>query len=587
MMEKDDLMIAFQKHTTSKLSTFDDITKLTTYGFRGEALSSMADASQLTIISRVKSSVCGYKVCIVEGNVETNEPIAMAANPGTTVTINQLFFNMPLRRKSLKPPNEEYNAIVDLISKYAVHCSNFVSFVLEKEESRVCDVQTMIDSQTIDNIRLLYGKDIAANVTPIMATSSRDIFTCTGFISQINHSLKKMIFILFINDRLVDCAPLKKSIEVIYSNFLIKGSHPFVYLSLKLSPSNLDVNVHPSKNEVRFLYEEHILGEIKDSIESKLSTSTTTRVINTTFSQPKLTITQQSTSSSSNKLNTTIGSLTSSQSTPKVYPSQKVRTDTRNQTLHEIWQRNQLCLPSGENMISREIKLDSVKELRKEVINQCDTELNRLLRESCFVGVISGNIIAIQHETKLFVTDIEKLSFHLFYQIYLQDFGNFGVLELTEPEDIGKLYEMYEPSRTNESTSSDYVLAKLTRRHVRNMIDDYFSIEIKPEGLINTLPVLLNGYHPNPLNLPRFINDLVHHVDWKSEQLCFQTFGSALAKLYQASYLDHENHEDWVKTVKSILYPKIKSYLKPSSEFADLFTLITSTNELYKVFERC
>ncbi|XP_015782198.1 DNA mismatch repair protein MLH1 [Tetranychus urticae] len=585
-ISKEDLMIAYQKHTTSKLSSFEDITKLTTYGFRGEALSSIAAVSQLTIISRVKDCVCGYKISITEGNPETPNPVAIAANPGTLISINQLFFNMPIRKKSLKSPSEEYNAIFDLVSKYAVHCSNFVSFVLEKDESRICDVQTFVESQTIDNIRLLYGKEIAANVTPITAQSSRDIFTCTGFISQINYSLKKMRFILFINDRLVDCAPLKKSIELIYSNFLVKGAHPFVYLSVKISPSNLDVNVHPSKNEVRFLYEEHILNEIKSSIESKLTSTTSSRVIATTSSQSKLNVTFSEPSHS--KLNTSLSaSLSQSKTSPKINPAKKVRTDARNQTIDEIWDRNEFCSASGENMIVREIQLDSIKELRKEVLAKCDIDLHRTIKDSCFIGVVSNNIIAIQHETKLLVTDITKLSYELFYQLYLQDFGNFGVLEFTEPHSIGKLYEMFEPYRDHDSISSDDACVKLTRRYIRDMAEDYFSLELKPDGTLCSLPVLLNGYHPNPLKLPSFINDLVHNVDWKNEKPCFQTFGYALARLFTPSVHDYDNSEDWLRVISSILYPKIKSFLKPSEKLKDHFKVITATNQLYRVFERC
>jgi DNA mismatch repair protein MLH1 len=238
-------------------------------------------------------------------------------------------------------------------------------------------------------------------------------------------------------------------------------------------------------------------------------------------------------------------------------------------------------------MIFRQIKLDSIKELRKEVVNQCDDELHRLIKDSCLVGVVSKNVIAIQHDTKIILTDIQQLTYHLFYQIYLQDFGNFAMLEFDEPHNVETLYEMFETQRSQEPLDADSVRTKLTREHIRNMIDDYFSLEINEEGQICTLPVLLNGYHPNPYNLPRFINDLVHRVDWKSEKPCFQTFGQSLAKLYQASYLDYENHDDWVKTVTSILYPKIKSYLKPSEDLNNVFAVITTTNELYKVFERC
>ena len=360
-----------------------------TFGFRGEALFAISIAAHLAIVSKTSESPCGYKMEYSNGKAMENNPKPLAANVGTIITMENLFCNMSLRKNSLKSASEEYNLIVDLITKYAIHFSNFVSFTLSKEKENSAEIYTSIESQTLDNIKLLCGKEVSNELKAIAVTSSKNIFQMTGLISNVSYLAKKFAFILFINDRLVECAPLKKSIALIYANYLSKGFHPFVYISIKMDPNILDVNVHPTKKEVRFLYDEHILSEITSKIELKLSSATSSRSIQTNYSSFKQASSLKPLSS-------------------KVNPSEKIRTDPKNQKLIEVWNKHEVSKNTGTNNYKRKIELTSVLQLRKEVKSQT-SYFREVLKNSSFVGCASQNNVLIQHESQLLVFNVEKL----------------------------------------------------------------------------------------------------------------------------------------------------------------------------------
>ena len=140
------------------------------------------------------------------------------------------------------------------MSKYAIH-NEGIGFTLKKYGESIADIRTLSKSSKKDNIQTIYGPTIAKELLEVNVEDAKLCFRMTGFISNANFSVKKVIFLLFINNRLVDCTNLRKAIEVIYVNYLPKDKHPFVYMSLFITPSNIDVNVHPTKHEVHFLHE--------------------------------------------------------------------------------------------------------------------------------------------------------------------------------------------------------------------------------------------------------------------------------------------------------------------------------------------
>lgn len=399
------MAFAIERHATSKLTEFEDLNNLKTLGFRGEALSSMAEVSCLTLISKTANDVCGYKILVKEGKI-IEGPKPMAFNVGTTVILDEIFYNMPLRKDSLKSAAEEYSAIIDVVSKYAIHHSSKSSFVVEKMDSKTCELQTDLSASITDNIKLIYGNEVAQNLFTVELSDRRQLFEMTGLISKVNFNYKKFIFILFINDRLVDCALLKKSVLLVYKTFMPKVCHPFVYMNIKMNPENLDVNVHPQKYEVRFRYDEYIMCEIKNYLEDRLSSLNVHDSLSTKTSSPSVNLSQSiaKTNQASNS------SPSSSQSTSKVLPSKKIRSDHLSQTLDNVWGRNELKIYAPPSTRSQSVvKNPHIKELREQIVNETSFELRELVKSSCFIGVVDSKFILVQFQTYLIIMHAVKL----------------------------------------------------------------------------------------------------------------------------------------------------------------------------------
>lgn len=274
-IRKDDMAIVCERFTTSKLSKFEDLTSISTYGFRGEALASISHVAHVTITTKTTSSNCAYKACYSDGKLVpprpgmTADPKPCAGNRGTQIAVEDLFYNVATRRKALKSPGEEFSKIAEVVSKYAIHNTG-VAFTLKKQGESKADVRTINTASLQDNIRTIYGPGIAKELLEVQCNNQKYGFIMKACITNANYSVKKMQFLLFINHRLVDSTALRKSLDTVYEAYLPKGMHPFIYMSLEIAPANVDVNVHPTKHEVHFLHEESIIEAIQKAVEGKL-----------------------------------------------------------------------------------------------------------------------------------------------------------------------------------------------------------------------------------------------------------------------------------------------------------------------------
>ncbi|KAJ8984034.1 hypothetical protein NQ317_012258 [Molorchus minor] len=248
-IRKEDFEIVCERFTTSKLREFEDLHKISTYGFRGEALASISHIAHLTITSKTKHDICAYQASFVDSKLQ-GTPKPVAGNQGTIITVEDLFYNMTVRKKALRSPAEEYQKISEVVSKYAIHNST-VGFALKKSGDNN-DIRTPPESNAVENIRIIYGNTIARELIEFSLESTPFKFKVHGYMTNVNYSTKKLQFLLFINHRLVDCQSLKKCVDHVYSTYLPKNMHPFVYLSLELDPGDIDINVHPTKHEVHF-----------------------------------------------------------------------------------------------------------------------------------------------------------------------------------------------------------------------------------------------------------------------------------------------------------------------------------------------
>ena len=298
-IRKDDMDIVCERFTTSKLTKFEDLSSIATYGFRGEALASISHVAHVTITTRTAQSSCAYKASYSDGKLVSPrpgmsvDPKPCAGNKGTQITVEDLFYNVSTRRKALKSPGEEFAKIADVVSKYAIHNSG-VAFTLKKQGENMAAVRTASGASILDNIRTIYGTTVARELLEVNCENQRFVFKMHGYISNANYSVKKLQFLLFINHRLVDSSAMRKAIESLYEAYLPKNSHPFVYLSLEISPSNVDVNVHPTKHEVHFLHEDSIIEAIQQTFEEKLLGANSSRTYFTQTLLPGISVTDTS-----------------------------------------------------------------------------------------------------------------------------------------------------------------------------------------------------------------------------------------------------------------------------------------------------
>lgn len=326
-IRKEDLEIVCERFTTSKLEKFDDLSAIVTYGFRGEALASISHVAHLSIQTKTADSVCGYKASYVDGKLK-DKPVPVAGNQGTIITVEELFHNVPQRKNALKAPNEEFQRIYEVVSKYAIHNAN-VAFLLKKHGDKN-SIRTSGNSDREENIRLIYGQTVTSDLVSVEIDDADLRFKLTASITTANYdSAKRGIFLLFINNRLVESQNLKSALDSIYATILPRGMHPFVYISLLLEPSNVDVNVHPTKHEVHFLHEEAIIAKIKAEVEKKLLQNKDSR---TFYTQSRLPF-------EGNSVRVDIeGPATPSSTQDKpIYAKDLVRTDAKEQKLDKFF----------------------------------------------------------------------------------------------------------------------------------------------------------------------------------------------------------------------------------------------------------
>ncbi|KAJ1937574.1 DNA mismatch repair protein, partial [Linderina macrospora] len=216
----EDLPLVCERFTTSKLRVYEDLQRIHTYGFRGEALASISHVSHLSIVTKQASSDCAYRAHYVDGKLAPPKPGASAdpepcaGNTGTMITAEDLFYNIPSRRTALKNASEEYNRIYEVASRYAIHNSG-VAFTCRKVGTPKADLITLPGATTASNIRQVFGAKVASAIVPIAFKDEKADFSFQGYVSNATHDMAKSIMLLFINHRLVDHTPIKRALEAL------------------------------------------------------------------------------------------------------------------------------------------------------------------------------------------------------------------------------------------------------------------------------------------------------------------------------------------------------------------------------------
>ncbi|HEX6479140.1 MAG TPA: DNA mismatch repair endonuclease MutL [Ktedonobacteraceae bacterium] len=272
---EDELERACSRHSTSKISSVEDLERLHSLGFRGEALASIAAVSELTLLSRaIETEAMGEEqaaMSITLRGGEVTQRWRKARLHGTTVTVRDLFYNVPARLKFMRGARTEAGHIVQLLRRYAVGYPG-VRFNLMIEERVV--LQTGGSGNLATTLAELYHLPLAEMLNPIAVRAGEDsqhAFALHGFVG--NRALaqnSRQHVTLFINGRLVQSRPLQEALEAGYRGLLPKGKHPLLVLHIDLPPEDLDANVHPAKTEVRLLHEAEVVEALTKAIRAVL-----------------------------------------------------------------------------------------------------------------------------------------------------------------------------------------------------------------------------------------------------------------------------------------------------------------------------
>ncbi|WBW72214.1 MutL family protein Mlh1 [Schizosaccharomyces osmophilus] len=623
----DDLPYLCQRFSTSKLEKFEDLQQIQTFGFRGEALASISHVAKVTITTKREGDLHAWRAFYVDGKLapaaphNTSAPQPCAGKQGTVITVEELFYNVPGRKAALKHGSEEYRRVLNLMQKYAIH-SEMVSFSCKKVGETVASISLSSRLSTKDKIRHVYGTLAVKHLRVLKIPEGAinvESFHADGLVSSADYEDKKSIFIVFINNRLVESIELKNAVDETYSKFLHKGASYFVYLSLSMKPEQLDVNVHPSKRIVHFLYDHEIIGAISDKLVELLENTDEQRSYSMQTTIPSITMVK------------TPELLT--QKNKKIYENNMVRTDPREQSIKAMFSSPKKTAtlnsnkqnsptkemgnegtpaeplmhpsPSFEGALEEDAReksedqtvipceLESIRQLQNEVLNSMHLLATNILSEHKYVGLVCPykRIAAIQHNIGLYLVDYGKLAYFLFYQICLSEFANYGKIYMNPPIPLDKILAI---SFTNE----DHEFSEKTRKLLmarRDMLNEYFSVDISAEGFLSAVPCLSKGYKPFLNRLPLFLKDIApNRIDWLDERSCLEGVMKALAKLYVPLRLSPENtaSEDILymeRILEEFFFPEFRRRLICPKELFEQMAIfqVASLPRLYTVFERC
>lgn len=622
-----------------------------TYGFRGEALASISHIAHLRVTTRTASSSCAWQAHYADGRLASSkpgqspEPKPCAGRPGTQITVEDLFYNIPNRRRAFRSPSEEYAKVLDVVTRYAVHREG-VAFSIKKHGETGAGFSVTSAATKLDRIRQAYGTAIAKELVELSVENDRWGFRASGYTTNANYSVKRTSFLLFINNRSVESSAVKRAIEQIYQAFLPKGGHPFTYLSLEIDPARVDVNVHPTKREVHFLHEDEIIELVCSDIRERLSKVDTSRTFKTQTLLPgvgPVTPVNTRTAILQEEVQASDGQPRRQSTTKKPYENNLVRTDSRLRKITSMLPPALTAASSGDTVpdqtdgiqfatTSREpvnVRLSSVKDLRAVVRDSMHNALTEVFASLTYVGLVDPNrrLAAIQSGVKLYLVDYGLTSAEFFYQVGLTDFGNFGLITFDPPLALRDLLDIGAQHEINNSPdcadlSKDEVVQRVYDQLVqrRQMLSEYFSLEISEDGLLEAIPMLVKGYLPSMAKLPTFLVRLGPFVDWTTEGDCFRSFLRELASFYAPEQLsppartesdgngDHSSiqatasssrtddhmekalvkrYQEVEHALEHVLFPAFRSRIIATNSMLKGVVEVANLKGLYRVFERC
>lgn len=453
-IEKDQVETAFQRHCTSKINTSDDLNSLFTLGFRGEALASIAAVSKVEVITRTNDEAYGIKMLIEGGKILLKDDVGCPV--GTTISVSELFYNVPARKKFLKSDTSESLSINEIIVSLALSKEN-ISF--KYINNNTVAFRTPKTNSFINTISSLYEKDLYNSLVKVDYNSS--IANITGYTTSLNYyrgNRKQQI--IFVNGRVIKHKRMNFFIEAAYNTLLPKNKYPACFLKIEIDPALVDVNVHPAKTEVRFQNEEIVLNEVKRAIYSALhSINIMKEVKKEKISTPNIFESNYSVNlkkeTYSNHMSKSIdlGNLDNSDCLDN-----KLEEEIENIKFTEVnfSEKNIIEERVFEKSIFEEI-IENDKEIKPEfkqesfIETENESEKSKL-PELSVIGILMDTYIICENleKTEMFMIDQHAAHERINYEKFLKQYNSRDILiQEIVPEVINLSYDDYETTMSN------------------------------------------------------------------------------------------------------------------------------------------
>ncbi|HQI78740.1 MAG TPA: DNA mismatch repair endonuclease MutL [Petrotogaceae bacterium] len=447
-MSLEDIYNSVKPHATSKISSAEDLYKIQTFGFRGEALSSICQVSRMSISSRTLQEETGHKVTFIAGKVVSESVVNM--NPGTIIEIEDIFFNIPARRKFLKSDSAEGRMTTEIIEKFIL--SNKVSLSYVRDGKSIYEIRKEEDLQT--RFRKVFPELKAEDI--IYFEEDGQWIKVHGYITKpIIARLNRTGQIFYVNNRYVRSAELFSVFEGAYSGMLQTGKHPYCAVFIDVLPQEVDVNVHPQKLEVKFSDQTSVnkllIKALKSALEDKVNF--TLNLIKEDV-QPYLQIHEQAKDSSVDALKTSV----------PIMSRELERTQER------FFQKPFEKYSEKNTYVSNNQSDSILAQPSKPSEHEPEYSLR-------IIGFLSGRYIISEENGKMILTDFHAAHERILYEEFKRDFFGHG--------SISCQYLLLPQQIELDKTSMEY-LAENTEKIKKFGID----LDIQEDGklLVKALP---------------------------------------------------------------------------------------------------
>lgn len=522
-MDKEDAVLAFSRHATSKINDEDDLYRLSTLGFRGEALASIAAVSKVDL--KTCSGDIGTHVVIDGGKII--EVSRGDARRGTIISVSELFYNTPARLKHMKSLYTELASITDYMNKLALSHPN-IRFVLQNNDNVI--LRTDGSGNTLKVIQSIYGNDVTRKMVPVSAEN--DDYEVSGYISlpEIHRSSRNNM-VTIVNGRVVRNTDINRTINEAYHSYKPDNRYPITVLNITVDPSVIDVNIHPTKMDIKFSKMDTLLDLISKMVIAKISNR---ELI------PEVTVKEKG---------------GKEKEKPKVI-EQYIKLDSKGSTIEQVE------LPEEQLIINDEFSDDLISDDEEYKVKE------KLMPEMYPTGLVHGTYIVLENEKGMYLMDLHAAKERCNYERFKEAMGkpNIASTALLFPVTI-------------ELSNNDYIVLK---GHLNLLTDLKFKVE---EFGVNSIIV---KEHPTWLpinNLEDSIRTIID-VIIKEKEFSIEKFNEKVATMMSCkhavranTHLTFEDMRDLVEDLRNCKNPFNCPHGRPT-------TIFYSNYDLEKLFKR-